>query len=160
MIIAEGDNGTISCRSVGAPVPSITWEFNNQITGFKQTDIVTPYQASVTGSAGHSVTPGNVVSTLHIVSARYPDHDGVHTCIGTNADGPATASSSDLVIVEVNGELSFVHNGTTHRAVLIFGLCSTHNRILYKLLIKALMSMEISKLQLQLWQGKAVVIVV
>ena len=107
MIIAEGDNGTISCRSVGAPVPSITWEFNNQITGFEQTDILTPYQAALTGSVGNRVvdlTPGNTVSTLHIVSARYPDHDGVYTCIGTNADDQTVANRSAIVSVQVHGK--------------------------------------------------------
>ena len=106
MIIAEGDNGTISCRSVGAPVPSITWEFNNQTTGFDQSDAVTPYEASITGTAPNRVvdlTPGNIVSTLHIVSARYPDHDGVYTCIGTNADD-LTASSIACVVVRVHGK--------------------------------------------------------
>ena len=52
------------------------------------------------------LTPGNIESTLHIVSARYPDHDGVYTCIGTNADGLTIASSSAFVTVQVNGELS------------------------------------------------------
>ena len=107
VIIAEGDNGTISCRSVGAPVPSITWEFNNQTTGFEQTDIVTPYQAALIGEAGNRVvdlTPGNIVSTLHIVSARYPDHDGVYICIGTNVDDQTVTSSSALLSVQVHGE--------------------------------------------------------
>ena len=109
MIIAEGDNGTISCRSVGAPVPSITWEFNNQTTGFEQTDTVTQIQASITGTAPNravDLTPGNIVSTHHIVSARYPDNDGVYTCIGTNGDDLFVASSSALVTVQVNGETS------------------------------------------------------
>ena len=109
LIIPEGDNGTISCRSVGVPVPSITWEFNNQTTGFELTNTVTPYQASITGTALNRVvylTPGRIVSSLHIVSARYPDHDGVYTCIGTNAEDLDTASSSAFVTVQVNGELS------------------------------------------------------
>ena len=111
VIIAEGDNGTISCRSVGVPVPSITWEFNNHTTGFEQTDTVTPYQASISGSAPNRVadlTPGNIVSTLHIVSARYPDHDGVYTCIGTNADDLTVASSSAFVTVQVHGKISLM----------------------------------------------------
>ena len=111
MVITEGDNGTISCRSGGAPVPSITWEFNNQTTGFEQTDIVTPYQASLSGAAPNrivDVTPGNIVSTLHIVSVRYPDHDGVYTCIGTNADDLTVASSSAFVTVQVHGKISLM----------------------------------------------------
>ena len=92
---------------MGAPVPSITWEFNNQITGFEQTDILTPYQAALTGSVGNRVvdlTPGNTVSTLHIVSARYPDHDGVYTCIGTNADDLTAINSSAFITVQVRGK--------------------------------------------------------
>ena len=116
MIIAEGDNGTISCRSVGAPVPSITWKFNNQITGFDQSDTVIPYTATLTGSVGNrfvDLTPGNIASTLHIVSARYPDHDGVYTCIGTNADNLAVASSSALITVQVHGKISVIkYTGT------------------------------------------------
>ena len=107
VIIPEGDRNTISCRSVGAPVPSITWEFNNQTTGFEQTDTLTPYQASISGSLPNRVvdlSPGNIESTLHIVSARYPDHDGVYTCIGTNAVDLTVMSSSAFVTVEVHGK--------------------------------------------------------
>ena len=110
-MILEGDSVDISCRSVGAPAPSITWEFNNSITIFEQTDSVTPFVASFTGSAGNRVvhlTPGNIVSTLHIVSARYPDHDGVYTCIGTNSDDLSIASSSASVSVQVHGEYRLV----------------------------------------------------
>ena len=111
VIIAEGDNGTISCRSVGAPVPSITWEFNNQTTVFEQTDIATSFEATLIGEAGNRVvnlTPGNIVSTLHIVSARYPDHDGVYTCIGKNADDLIVPSSSAFVTVQVHGKISLM----------------------------------------------------
>ena len=121
VIIAEGDNGTISCRSVGAPVPSITWEFNNHTTGFDQSDTVTPYKASISGGAENRVldfSPGSIVSTLHIVSARYPDHDGVYTCIGNNADNLEIASSNALVTVQVNGELSKI-NGYTSNNLLV-----------------------------------------
>ena len=109
VIIDEGDNGTISCRSVGAPIPSIIWEFNNQTTVFEQTDTVTPHEATLTSCAGNRVvdlTPGNIVSTLHIESAQYPDHDGVYTCIGTNADDLDISSSIAIVTVQVKGELS------------------------------------------------------
>ena len=112
MIILEGDNGTISCRSVGAPVPSITWEFNNQTTGFEQTDTLTSHKANISGSARNrtvDLTPGNIESTLHVVSARYPDHDGVYTCIGTNTDDPTIASSSASITLQVHGELVFAN---------------------------------------------------
>ena len=111
MIIDEGDNGTISCRSVGAPVPSITWEFNNQTTVFEQTDTVTSHEAFLSGTPPNRVidlTLGRFLSTLHIVSARYPDHDGVYACIGTNADDLTVASSSAFVTVQVHGKISLM----------------------------------------------------
>ena len=121
VIIPEGDNGAISCRSVGAPVPSITWEFNNQTTGFEQTDTVTPFEATFTGSPGNrsvNLTPGNIVSTLHIVSARYPDNDGVYACIGTNADDLTVKSSIAFVFVRVHGELHEVVHQTSILCIL------------------------------------------
>ncbi len=108
VVIPEGGSADISCRSVGAPVPSITWEFNNQTTGFEQTDTETPFVAALTGTIrdrGFDITPGSIESSLYIVSATYPDHDGVYTCIGTNSDDLTVASSSAFITVQVNGEL-------------------------------------------------------
>ncbi len=45
------------------------------------------------------VTPGRVVSTLHIVNAQYPRNDGVYTCTGSNSQLNSTAN----VIVQVIG---------------------------------------------------------
>ncbi len=93
---------------MGAPVPSITWEFNNQTTDFEHTDTETPFVATLTGTSGNrgfNITLGNIESSLHIVSATYPDHDGVYTCIGTNSDDLTVASSSAFITVQVNGEL-------------------------------------------------------
>ena len=107
-MIPEGSSADISCRSVGAPVPSITWEVNNQTTNFEQTDTETPFVATLTGTIGNrgvDVTPGSVDSSLHIVSATYPDHDGVYTCIGANSEDRTVASSSSFVTVQINGEL-------------------------------------------------------
>ena len=112
-MIPEGGSADISCRSVGAPVPSITWEFHNQTTDFKQTDTETPFVATLTGTIGNrgfDVTPGNIESSLHIVSATYPDHDGVYTCIGTNTDHLNITSSSAFITVQVNGELHKINN--------------------------------------------------
>ena len=108
VVIPEGGSADISCRSVGAPVPSIIWEVNNQPTDFEQTDTETPFVATLTGTIGNrgfDLTPGNIVSSLHIVSATYPDHDGVYTCIGTNSDDLTVASSSAFITVQVNGGL-------------------------------------------------------
>ena len=103
-IIPEGDSVNISCRSVGAPVPSITWKFNNQTTVFNQTDVGTSYQVSINDTA--DVSPGNIESALHIVNAKYPDNDGQYMCIGTNSNDLEVRSSSDFIIVQVNGKLS------------------------------------------------------
>ncbi len=108
VVILEGGSTSISCRSVGAPVPSITWQFNNQTTGFQQTDTETPIQFTFTADGverGFVVTTGNIESSLHIVNASYPDHDGVYTCIGTNSDDLTVASTSEFITVQVNGEL-------------------------------------------------------
>ena len=108
VVIPKEGSANISCRSVGVPVPSITWEFNNQTTDFEQTDTETPFVATLTGTIGNrgvDVTPGSIESSLHIVSATYPDHDGVYTCIGTNSDDLTLASSSAFITVQVNGEL-------------------------------------------------------
>ncbi|XP_064386845.1 uncharacterized protein LOC135335316 isoform X3 [Halichondria panicea] len=105
VVIPEGSSADISCRSVGAPVPSITWEVNNQTTNFEQTDTETPFVATLTGTIGNrgvDVTPGSVDSSLHIVSATYPDHDGVYTCIGANSEDRTVASSSSFVTVQIN----------------------------------------------------------
>ncbi len=112
VVILEGGSADISSRSVGVPVPSITWEFNNQITNFGQTDTETPFVATLTGTFGNrstDVIPGNIDSSLHIVSATYPDHDGVYTCIGTNSDDLAVASSIVFITVQVNGELHTIN---------------------------------------------------
>ena len=94
---------------MGAPAPSITWELDNQIVSFEQTDNVTQFEATLTGTIGGQrgvdVTPGNIMSDLHIVSARYPDHDGVYTCIGTNSDDLNVASSTDNISVHVQGRV-------------------------------------------------------
>ena len=101
VIILETNSVDISCVSVGAPVPSVTWQFNNQTTVHSQTDVVTQYEATVTGDVGNigvDVIPGNIVSTLHIVNARYPDDDGVYTCIGTNSDDSSDVSSVSITV--------------------------------------------------------------
>ena len=109
IVILEGGSADISCRSVGAPAPSITWEIDNQIVLFEQTDTVTQFEATLTGTIGGQrdviVTPGNIISELHIVSARYPDHDGVYTCIGTNSDDLNIASSTVNISVQVQGRV-------------------------------------------------------
>ncbi len=112
VVIPEGGNADIFCRSVGAPVPSISWQLNNQTTGFQQTDTERPFEASLieTGDEkGFVVTPGKIESTLHIISASYPDHDGVYTCIGTNSGDLTVASSNVSITVQVSGKLQYYY---------------------------------------------------
>ena len=94
---------------MGAPAPSITWELDNQIVSFEQTDTVTQFEATLTGTVGGQrntdVTPGNIISDLHIVSARYPDHDGVYTCIGTNSNDLNIVGSTVNISVQVEGRV-------------------------------------------------------
>ena len=92
----EGDSVNISCSSTGGPLPSITWTLNNQSTNFSQTDIIT--------EAMDTMIPRNVMSTLHIVNAQYPTHDGVYTCTGRNSMEVSTINSSINITVVVQGE--------------------------------------------------------
>ena len=103
----------ISCKSTGGPVPTITWTFNNQLTNFSQTDVIT--QATTTepvrqpdGTFLSTVTPGNVISTLYIVDAQYPTHDGVYTCTGNNSMDVSTTTSSVDITIEVQGMLVII----------------------------------------------------
>lgn len=101
VIILEGDSVDISCLSVGAPVPIVTWELNNQSAVYMQTDIVTQYEATVIGDVGNirvDVIPGNTLSTHHVVNARFPENDGVYTCVGTNSDDPPVTSNASVTI--------------------------------------------------------------
>ena len=110
---------------MGTPAPSITWELDNQIVSFEQTDTVTQFEATLTGTIegqrGTDVTPGNIISDLHIVSARYPDHDGMYTCIGTNSDDLNVASSTVTIFVQVQG--------MTQSVIIIMIVCIIYMKI-------------------------------
>ena len=83
----------ISCTSTGIPVPTITWTLNNQQTTFK--DVET--------NAIDTATPGNVISTLYIVDAQYPTHDGMYTCTGNNTVNGLILTSNVSITVQVQG---------------------------------------------------------
>ena len=87
----------ISCTSTGGPVPTITWTINNQPTTFNDNSIIT--------NAANTTTPGFVVSTLYIVDAQYPTHDGVYTCNATNIINGSVSISSISITVQVQGML-------------------------------------------------------
>ena len=109
VIISEGNSVDITCKSTGGPVPTITWTFNNQPTIFSQTDVITQATTEAVrqmdGTFVSTITPGNVISTLHIVDAQYPTHDGVYTCTGNNSMDASDNTSSVTITVQVQGML-------------------------------------------------------
>ena len=108
--VVEGNSITISCTSIGAPIPSITWEFNGQSMSFNTTNTVTPSWIELVRRNPDSSDDGlipiaisNIISNLSLVNVQYPEHDGVYTCIGSN-DVQMMNSTSDDIIVQVVGE--------------------------------------------------------
>ena len=105
--VIEGNTVTISCVSTGAPTPSITWEFNNEVAPFvpSNDEPEETRAALVRDSDGNfqpDITLGSITSTLMIVNAQYPDHDGVYSCIGSN-DDQMVNSSTVSITVQVQG---------------------------------------------------------
>ena len=107
--VSEGISVDITCKSTGGPVPTITWTFNNQPTTFNQTDVITQATTEAVrqphGIFVSIVMPGNVISTLHIVDAQYPTHDGVYTCTGNNSMDASDNTSSVTITVQVQSML-------------------------------------------------------
>ena len=103
--VVEGGDVDISCTSTGVPVPTITWTLNNQTTPLNQTDIPTDFSITLGRDSSNNLIPiitsGNLMSTLHIVNAQYPSHDGVYECIGDDDTGN---TSSLIITVQVTGE--------------------------------------------------------
>ena len=104
MTVSEGGSVDISCTSTGVPAPTITWRLNNQATPFNQTDMTTTADIKInTNFAVDTIINGSVVSTLHIVNAQYPAHDGVYECIGDNSNGGSAPPSIANITVQVQG---------------------------------------------------------
>ena len=95
--IAEGLSVTVSCTSTGAPTPSIVWMLNST------SDSITKEQATLVQNVVPSIILGSIISTLQVVNARYPDHDGEYTCVGTN-DNQMVNTSSAYITVQVLGK--------------------------------------------------------
>ena len=91
--VLESKDVNISCTSIGSPVPIIIWMINNLPISFIQTDQITQ----------PTTTTGNVISTLHIVDAQYPTHDGVYTCTGNNSMDASDNTSIVNITVQVQG---------------------------------------------------------
>ena len=97
----------ISCSSAGVPIPTITWTLRDQPTPFEQidvqTDTVVLFLRDVNDDLVADVTPGSVESTLQIVNAQYPAHDGVYQCTGSNSHAGQNFSQSVTITVQVQG---------------------------------------------------------
>ena len=102
--VSEGGSVDISCTSTGVPAPTITWRLNNQTAPFNQTDLTTPTDIRVNiNFVVDTIINGSVVSTLHIVNAQYPTHDGVYECIGDNSNGGSAPPNIANITVQVQG---------------------------------------------------------
>ena len=108
MILSEGDNVNISCSSAGVPIPTITWTLRDQPTPFEQTDVQTDIVIfrirDDNGDLVADITPGSLESTLQIVNAQYPAHDGVYQCTGSNSHAGQNFSQSVTITVQVQGK--------------------------------------------------------
>ena len=98
----------ISCSSTGAPIPTIIWTLWDQPTPFEQIDVQTDtvilFVRDVNDDLVADVTPGSRESTLQIVSAQYPAHDGVYQCTGSNSHAGQNFSQSVTITVQVQGK--------------------------------------------------------
>ena len=102
--VSEGGSVNISCTSTGVPAPTITWRLNNQTVPFNQTDMTTSADIKINVNfAVDAIINGSVVSTLHIVNAQYPSHDGVYECIGDNSNGGSAPPGIANITVQVQG---------------------------------------------------------
>lgn len=92
VVLMEGESVNISCTSTGLPVPTISWMLNNQTTPFNKIDTLNDIY--------------EIMSTLHIVRAQYPAHNGIYECIGTSTHNEVSSTDSIMITVQVQGELS------------------------------------------------------
>lgn len=111
--VVEGNSVTISCTSTGAPTPNIVWEFNNKTASFVSADNVTNVQAGLVRNSMDDIVPeitlGRITSSITILVAQYPDHDGVYTCIGSN-DKQMINTSDATVTLQVVGKIDYTSN--------------------------------------------------
>ena len=101
MDILEDQSYNLVCNCLGIPTPSINWLFNNHITRFTSTEVSLGHTAASTVSRKFNVDTGNVTSTLHLISVRYPDDQGVYTCRGSNIAGSSIITFAIRVIGKI-----------------------------------------------------------
>ena len=108
VIVSEGDNVNISCSSAGVPIPTITWTLRDQPTSFNQLNVQTDIDIRLVRDNNDDLVPdittGSLESTLQIVNARYPAHDGVFQCTGSNSHAGQNFSQSVTITVQVQGK--------------------------------------------------------
>ena len=108
VILSKGENVNISCSSAGVPIPTITWTLRDQPTSFQKTDVETDIDICLVRDENDDlvpvVTPGSLESTLQIVNAQYPAHDGVYKCTGSNSHAGQNFSQSVTITVQVQGK--------------------------------------------------------
>lgn len=106
--VSEEGSVDISCTSVGVPVPTVSWTFNNLAAPFDQTDSSTDLSVRILGGGNFELTQGSVVSRLHLVDAQYPADEGVYVCIGANTHAGVTTTSSAMITVQVLGKEAYM----------------------------------------------------
>ena len=104
--VMEGGSVSLSCTATGVPVPTISWSLNNTAAPFTQTDSTTDFSATSETSDQVSFALGCVVSTLLVVSAQYPAHQGEYVCTGSNSYAGNTTITSAVITLQVQGEHS------------------------------------------------------
>ena len=82
--VNESEQATFQC-TVNVPTALISWHYTQQGTSVGM---------SISGqSEDFSVQSGSGSSTLTVLSAAFPQHDGEYTCTATNMGGPIVASA-------------------------------------------------------------------
>ena len=108
VVLSEGDNINVSCSSAGVPIPTITWTLREQLMSFEQINVLTDVAILFVRDDNNflvaDITPGSLESTLQIVNAQYPAHDGVYQCTGSNSHAGQNFSQSVTITVQVQGK--------------------------------------------------------
>ena len=91
-IINEGDNISFTCQATGAPVPNISWYFNDN-----PVDNITTMKYTTSLSIINTITINNTLTIMNVQSSDM----GTYTCNATNVVSTDTSSG----VLTVNGEL-------------------------------------------------------
>ena len=90
--ILEGENFSLTCASIGYPVPSISWTRNEKmLTGLSNNTIATSNVTTLSDGMQHAE------STLTVTNAT-ADDEGLYTCISQNDVGTAKQAAANVDI--------------------------------------------------------------